>query len=99
MTRSVRILRRAQADLNEIRDYVQRDRPKAAERLVDALLDRIESLAKLPERGVLPKDEVLRARGYRVLIENEYLIFYKVLRRQIRIYRVLHGRRKYRHLL
>jgi len=63
MTRPVRILRRAQADLQEIRDYVQRDRPRAAKRLIDKLLDRIESLAKWPEPGVVPKDEYLRARG------------------------------------
>jgi len=99
MTRPVRILRRAQTDLQEIRDYVQRDRPRAAERLINKLLDRIDGLAKWPERGVVPKDEYLRARGFRVLIEGEYLIFYKVLQRQVRVYRILHGRRRYRHLL
>lgn len=99
MKRSVRILRRAQTDLMEIRDYVERDAPKAAERLVDRLVARMESLEHTPEVGVLPRDVVLRARGYRVLIEGEYLIFYKVLARQVRVYRVLHGRRKYRDLL
>ncbi len=99
MTRPVRILRRAQADVIEICNYVERDSPRAAKRLVDKLLDRIDSLASLPERGVTPKDDYLRARGFRVIIEGECLIFYKMLRRQIRVYRVLHGRRKYRHLL
>ena len=99
MTRPVRILRRAQADIIEIRNYVERDNPRGAKRLVDKLLDRIESLAQLPELGVVPSDDYLQARGFRVVIEGEYLIFYKVLRRQVRLYRILHGRRKYRHLL
>ena len=99
MTRPVRILRRAQADIIEIRNYVARDSPRAAKRVVDKLLDRIESLAQLPELGVVPSDDHLQTRGFRVVIEGEYLIFYKVLRRQVRIYRILHGRRKYRHLL
>ena len=99
MTRPVRILRRAQADIIEIRNYVARDSPRAAKRVVDKLLDRIESLAQLPELGVVPSDDYLQARSFRVVIEGEYLVFYKVLRRQVRLYRILHGRRKYRHLL
>lgn len=48
----------------------------------------------------MPRDPVLRQRGYRYLVfEGEHLIFYKVLPRQIRVYRVLRGRRAYQHLL
>ena len=99
MKKKVRILHRAQKDLTEILDYIERDTPRAAARFVDKLLSKIEGLENLPEMGVVPKDEYLKARGYRVLVEGEYLIFYKILSRQVRIYRVLHGRRKYRHLL
>ena len=99
MKKKVRILHRAQKDLTEILDYIARDPPRAAARFVDKLLSKIEWLENLPEMGVVPKDEYLTARGYRVLVEGEYLIFYKILSRQVRIYRVLHGRRKYRHLL
>ena len=99
MKRPVRVLRRAQNDLIEIRDYVRRDRPDAADRLIEKLLDAIESLEQLADRGVLPRDERLRSLDYRVLIEGEYLVFYKILRSQVRIYRVVHGRRKYGHLV
>ncbi len=99
MKKKVRILRRAQKDLIEIRNYIERDAPQAAERFVDKLISKIEGLESSPEMGVVPRDEYLQARGYRVLIEGEYLIFYKVLSRQVRVYRVLHGRRKYRHLV
>ena len=99
MKRSVRVLRRAQNDLIAIRDYVRRDRPNAADRLIEKLLDTIESLEQLADRGVVPRDERLRSLGYRVLIEGDYLVFYKTLPTQVRIYRVVHGRRRYRHLL
>jgi addiction module RelE/StbE family toxin len=99
MKKKVRILRRAQTDLIEIRNYIERDSPRAAERFVDKLITKIEGLEDSPEMGVVPQDPHLQARGYRVLIEGEYLVFYKVLSRQVRIYRVLHGRRKYSHLL
>jgi toxin ParE1/3/4 len=99
MKRSVRVLRRAQNDLIEIHSYVRRDRPNAADRLVSKLFDAIESLEQHANRGMVPRDKRLRSLGYRVLIEGEYLVFYKALRTQVRIYRVVHGRRRYRHLV
>ena len=75
MKKKVRILRRAQNDLIEIRNYIQRDAPEAATRLVDKLLDKIERLEDLPEMGIVPRDEHLRAKDNRVPIESEYLIF------------------------
>ena len=97
--RSVRILRRAQDDLVEINRYIQRDRPGAAGRFTEKLLDSIESLEINPERGARPRDQRLRELGYRVLVQGEYLVFYKVLPRQVRVYRVLHGRRRYSDLV
>ena len=99
MRREVRVLRRAQNDLTETRDYVRRDRPAAANRLVARLLSAIGSLERMPDRGALPRDRVLRARGYRVLVVGDYLVFYRILARQVRVYRVIHGRRRFRHLL
>ncbi len=99
MKKPIRILRKAQQDLIEIRDYVALDEPRASIRLIDKLLERIECLAEFPETGVVPRDKNLKARGYRALIERDYLIFYKILKRQVRVYRIIHGRRKYRHLL
>jgi len=97
--KTVRILRRAQTDLEEIKRYIERDSPRRAEKFVSKLLDRIESLSTLPNAGILPRDETLRARGFLILIERQYLVFYKVLSKQVRVYRVLHGRRRYQHLL
>jgi toxin ParE1/3/4 len=99
LRRSVRVLRRAQLDLVEIQAYVARDRPEAAQALVDALVGRLRSLERFPQRGAVPRDARLRRAGYRYLAHGDYLIFYKVLSREVRVYRVLHGARRYAHLV
>ena len=99
MKRSVRILRKAQSDLEEIRRYIERDRPDAAGQLIDRLLDGLESLARLPEQGRTPRDDRLRKLGFRVLIVGDHLVFYKILRTHVRVYRVIHGRRGYAQLI
>ena len=99
MKRAVRVLRRAQVDLLEIQAYVVRDRPAAAVKLVGALVGRLVDLENFPERGATPRDERLKRAGYRYVVHCEYLIFYKVMRSQVRVYRIVHGRRQYRHLL
>ena len=99
MIRAVRVLQRALRDLEEIRSYVERDRPEAAGQLVGRLLDRMESLGRHPNAGVRPRDDRLRKLDYLFLVEDSYLVFYKVDRRVVRIYRVLHGKRRYETVL
>ena len=99
MKRPVRVLRRAQLDLLEIQAYLLRDDPAATTRLIDQLVAELERLATFSSRGARPRDERLRKAGYRYVVPGQYLIFYKVLRSYVRVYRVLHGRRMYRDLL
>lgn len=99
MTYSVRVLKRAQRDLQEIYDHVVREAPLHAGPFIDELLAAIESLATMPHRGAMPRDPVLRARGYRFLVRDPYLIFYKVKGREARVCRVLRGSRANRDLL
>jgi plasmid stabilization system protein ParE len=97
--RQVRLLRRAVSDLEEIGRYIERDRPAAAERLLARLLDVADSLADNPERGARPRDERLRRLGFRFVIVAPYLLIYKVGARTVRVYRVVHGHRRYQGLL
>ncbi|MCY4487432.1 MAG: type II toxin-antitoxin system RelE/ParE family toxin [Deltaproteobacteria bacterium] len=99
MTRRIRVLRRAQLDLLEIQQYIARDNPTAAEDVINALLALISGLGEFPERGRIPRDAVLKASGYRYLRHSEYLVLHKVLRSQVRVYRVVHGRRRYEDIL
>ena len=99
MKRTVRVLRRAQRDLQHIYDYVAREAPPRADSFIDGFLDAIESVDELSDRGATPRDAVLRQRGYRYLKHRDYLVFYKVLQRQVRVYRIVRAKRAYRHLL
>jgi addiction module RelE/StbE family toxin len=99
MMRSVRVLHRAQRDLQQIYDFIAREAPRAADPFIDELLDAIESLSTMSERGASPRDETLKRQGYRFLVHRNYLVFYKVMRLQVRVYRVLRGSRAYRSLL
>jgi len=95
---SVRVLGRAHRDLVEIRDYLGSDSPEAAE-LVEKLLSASEKLEQLPRWGAVPRDARLKGPGFRFRAVGSYLIFYKILRKQVRVYRVLHGRRAYEDIL
>jgi plasmid stabilization system protein ParE len=99
MTRVARILRRAQSDLFEIRDYLRIDSPAVAGEIVERLLDAIERLERFPLSGPVPRDERLRRAGYRYIRNGRYLVFYRVGRKHVTIHRVLHERREYSRLL
>ena len=99
MILQVRLLKRCVADLEEIRRYIDRERPEAAHRVIERILHAAESLANNPARGAQPRDERLRRLGYRFMVVRPYLVFYKVAGRVVRVYRVLHGRQRYQRLL
>src|SRR5260221_6206443 len=96
---NVRLLRRAVQDLDDIRRYVERDRPEAAQRLVARLLGAAESLGENPQRATLPKDDRLRGLGYRFAVVAPYLLFFQIRGTNVQIHRVLNGHRRYRALL
>ena len=99
MTHSVRVLRRAQRDLQDIYDHIVREAPMRAGPFIDKLIATIEALSTMPDRGAIPRDPILRARGYRFLVQDPYMIFYKVKGREARVHRVLRGSRAHRDLL
>jgi toxin ParE1/3/4 len=47
----------------------------------------------------MPHDPKLMALGYRALVVDNYLTFYKVRGKVILVYRILHGARDIMHLL
>ncbi len=57
----------------------------------------ISMLAKFPDLGaVLPDDDYpLVQRGYRFIVVQPYLVFYRVVDKVVVIHRILHGRRDY----
>lgn len=81
---------RAYDDLDDIREYVARKSPAAADRLVDEIFDSIQSIAAFPHAGhQLP---ALTSRPLRFLVVREYLIAYAP-KNPLWVVAVLHARR------
>ena len=95
----IRYLFTAQKDLDEIFDYILRDRPSAAVSLLEKFDHSISQLSLNPELDVIPKDDRLKNLGYRMLIVEKYLVFYVIKPQSIQIRRIIHGARKYSFLL
>ena len=99
------IVRTAKAD-EQLRDIVLyraevAGNAEAALEFLDRLKQKIDRLEDFPESGSLPRYGALRARGYRVLIAEKHLVFYKVdeERRIVTIYAIVDGRRDYLNLI
>lgn len=100
-----KLLRTAKAD-EQLRDiiYYIADDSGSVDIALD-YLDKIEKaismLEEFPYSGSLPRYSVLRRQGYRVLIVERHLVFYKIdeQAKEVIIYAVVDGRREYRNLL
>ncbi len=80
----------AQADIDEIWDYIARDSSRNAGRFVDRIEQRFGLLAANPRLGVARDDlrPGLRQFGY-----ARYLIYYRLIRGGIEVVRVVYGAR------
>jgi toxin ParE1/3/4 len=91
----------AERDLEDIYDYIAEfDSPSNAEHVLDRLLDVVERLESLPERGSQPKE--LRSLGiheYRQSFFKPYRVICRVIDDQVIIYVIADGRRDMQSLL
>jgi addiction module RelE/StbE family toxin len=86
-------------DLTEIVDYIKIDSPQSAMDFIDKIDESISRLEQFPFLGVVPKDIRLQSLGYRMLIIENYLVFYVVFDDIVEIRRIISGKRKYDFLL
>lgn len=100
-----KIIRTDKADeqLREIIFYIADD--SGSVDIALSYLEKIEKainrLADFPMSGNVPKYSILRKQGYRVLVVERHLVFYKINidEKAVIIYAVVDGRREYRNLL
>jgi toxin ParE1/3/4 len=85
-----RLLPRAEVDIEEIGDYISKQSPKAALRIIEAFEQRWSLLALYPF-SCASRDDI--GAGIRHIAVGEYLTFYRVGTEAVEILRVLHGRR------
>ena len=95
----VKIYPAAQMDLNNIVSYLNTLSPQAAIRYYDLLVEKIGSLVEIPERCPFVRDIALKAKGYRYLIVENYLVFFVIKGDTVQIRRILYNKRQYKRLL
>ncbi len=95
----VKIYPAAQMDLNDIVSYLNTLSPQAAIRYYDLLVEKIGSLAEMPERCPFVRNIALKVKGYRYLIVENYLVFFVVKGDTAQIRRILYNKRQYKGLL
>ncbi len=85
----------AQQDLQSLDDHIcEFDGAANANRVLDELMDVVESLSKLPQRGSYPKELVgLGIKEYRQTFFGPYRVIYRVTSGQAIIYLIVDGRR------
>ncbi len=76
-------LRTAECDFYGIFDYISQDNPKAASSLLEKIDHAIFQLETNPLLGMVPKDERLKIKGYRMLVVEQYLVFYVIRKKTV----------------
>ncbi len=68
---------------------------------LDKIEESINRLKEFPNSGSIPRYSILKKQGYRVIIVEKHLIFYKVNEgnKTVIIYAIVDGRREYKNLI
>ncbi len=95
----IKIYSHAKMDLKDIVSYLNTLSSQAALRYYDLIVEKISSLAEMPERCPFVRDIALKAKGYRYLIVESYLVFFVIKADTVQIRRIIYGKRNYEWLL
>ncbi len=96
---NIKYLSTAQKDLLDIVEFIAKNDKKAAANLLGKIDKCISNLSYYPEIGLIPKDLILKSKGYRYLIIERYLVFYVFRNDTVEIRRVLHSKRNYQGII
>ncbi len=94
---------KAEEQLREIIFYIADDSGNVdiALEYLDKIETAINRLQELPESGSTPRYSILKKQGYRVVIVERHLVFYKINEEDklVIIYAIVDGRREYHNLI
>ena len=97
MRKSIVLSEAAYYDIDSMFACISQDSKQTAEKLRLRIYEGIKKLPDFPEMGpVIPEEDAPGAqRGYRRIVINPYIVFYRVFEDRIVIARVLHGRQNW----
>lgn len=94
---------KAEDQLRDIIFYIADDSGDVdvALRYLEKIETAINRLQNFPNSGNVPRYSILKKQGYRVLIVEKHLVFYKVNEenKTVIIYAIVDGRREYKNLI
>ena len=98
---SVKFSPEALKDLDEIYDYIANvlKSPDAADNTVNKILDKTDLLSDNPEIGTPLFFENDLFSGYRYMVSDNYLAFYRITNESVFVDRVIYGKRDYMKIL
>jgi toxin ParE1/3/4 len=85
-----RFTRTARKDLKVIKDYIAAQNLRAAQRFVDEVFQKCQTLAQFPEMGQMWNNLIPPLRSFPV---ERYLIFYRPITGGIQVVRIVSGYR------
>ena len=90
------VLPRAMADVDGIGDYLTKESPDGAAKLIARILTAVDSLRRLPLRHKVYEARKSPELSVRMVPAGSYLIYYRVdtAAREVRVLRVIHGARR-----
>jgi len=91
---AVRLLSIAEQDFHEIIEYLAAENVPVARTVAEHIEMQLQNLQRHPFLGKVPSDPKLAKMGYRVLVVADHLVFYKVRRKTVLVYRIIHGARE-----
>jgi len=90
-------------DLEDIFNYISNNlyAQKSADNLIDKIEEHIMKLSDHPYSGAVVIDEILKSKGYRKIIIDNYILFYLVNEsdKEVIIMRCIYGGRNYENLI
>lgn len=97
----IEITEQALADLAAIGEWIRSEAgAQAARQMINAMLERIDTLEQFPERGALvPELELLGRDGFRTLPAPPYRLLYRVHEARVTVRMIYHMRRDFAALL
>ena len=100
---SLKFTPKAGEDLEQIYSYISEKlfNITAADNLLEEIENSIMRLKNFPYSGSLVADELLKGKGYRKLIIENYIVFYLIneSEKQVVIMRILYGAQNYQDFL
>ena len=100
MKRKVSFTKSSRRDIKSIVDYIRQDKPIAAEKFKNTLLQKARSLTLFSERGrMLAYGKAKDKAVYRELMIGDYRMIYKIKNETVFIMRVIHGHQSTKYVL